>query len=261
MCIRLEEMTWAEVDAAQREGFHSALVVLGSIEQHGPHLPLGTDTLLGYAWGEAIARRLGHTLLAPVVRPGLSSHHQGFAGTLTLEEETFQDTVAQVCQSLARAGFRVILLFCSHGGNWPAVFVLREHLERGLPKGTQLVLPDRETVDDIEREIYMFLGGKGIEEPVAGIHAGLRETSHVLDIAPASVRTDRAILGSTESDVIDLLRLGKPIAEISSSGVLGDATGASAELGRELNELVVKLYADALQAALRPDSGRETDGA
>jgi creatinine amidohydrolase/Fe(II)-dependent formamide hydrolase-like protein len=61
--------------------------------------------------------------------------------------------------------------------------------------------------------------------------------------------------------VIDLLRLGKPIAEISSSGVLGDATGASAELGRELNELVVKLYADALQAALRPDSGRETDEA
>jgi creatinine amidohydrolase len=258
MMIRMEDMTWLELQAALRGGFDTVLLVLGSIEQHGPHLPLATDTILGYAWGEAIARELGETLLAPVIRPGLSRHHLGFPGTLTLDEFAFQSTVEQVSVSLALTGFRTLIPFCSHGGNWPALFSIRRRLEDALPATTQLVLLDEATVEGIEREIYSFLRARGIPEAVAGIHAGLRETSHVLAVSASAVRRDSAVCGWVGESGSELLGEGKSIMEISETGVFGDATAASEELGRELNDLMVRLYADAFRAAAGPDTTEAT---
>lgn len=250
MYNRLEEMTWPELQEAIIDGVDTALLVLGSIEQHGPHLPLGTDTILGYAWGEAIAERLGSTIVVPVVRPGLSRHHLGFAGTLTLEESTFQDVVIQICTALAQTGFRKVIPFCSHGGNWPAIFAMRQRLLDALPKGSTLVLLDRGTIDGIEDSIYAFLQGRGIEKPIAGTHAGLRETSHMLDIAASSVRVERVTCGWVGTSARPLIDKGKRILEFSQSGIIGDAVGSTEALGRELNDLTVRLYVDAFRKAL-----------
>ena len=72
---KLEEMTWPEIRDALQNGMRTVVVCAASIEQHGPHLAERTDTTLGYAEAEALARRLGDALVAPVIRPGLSAHH------------------------------------------------------------------------------------------------------------------------------------------------------------------------------------------
>ena len=250
MVNRLEDMTWQELREAIASGTDTALLVLGSVEQHGPHLPLGTDTILGYAWGEAIAERLGSTIVVPVVRPGLSRHHLGFTGTLTLEEATFQDVVLQVCSSLAQTGFTKVILFCSHGGNWPAVFAMRQRLLDALPGGVSLVLVAPATVDEIEDRLYSFLRERGVEKPVAGTHAGLRETSYMLEIAEPCVRKELATCGWVGLSAKKLLDEGRRICDFSESGIIGDARGSNRALGKELNELTVRLYVEAFREEL-----------
>jgi creatinine amidohydrolase len=78
--VRLAEITWPEVETALDEGRRTAVVTVGSIEQHGPHLPLSTDTLYGDELAARIATRLGDALAAPAIRPGCSGHHMAFPG-------------------------------------------------------------------------------------------------------------------------------------------------------------------------------------
>ena len=78
--LLLEEMTWPAVEAAIAGGKTTVVFACGAVEQHGPHLPLGTDTYLGTAIAERAARLAGNTLVAPTLRPGLSEHHMGFPG-------------------------------------------------------------------------------------------------------------------------------------------------------------------------------------
>jgi len=248
--VRMEDMSWSEVRDALRAGFDKVLLVLGSIEQHGPHLPLGTDTLLGYAWGEAMARELDGTLLAPVMRPGLSQHHLGFPGTLTLDEPTFQSVIEQVSVSLAQTGFRTVIPFCSHGGNWPSLFGMRKRLECVLSGRAKLVLLSEDVVAGIEGKIYTSLRLRGVSEGVAGIHAGLRETSHVLAISSSAVRREAAVRGWIGDSAVKVLSRGTPIAKITETGVFGDATVATEQLGAELNALTVRLYVEAFREAM-----------
>src|SRR5512144_2375166 len=87
--VILAELTWPEVrellDSGQAD---TAVIAVGATEQHGPHLPLGTDALLAQAIGERLASRLGRALLAPTVTVGRSEHHLALAGTVSLTQET-----------------------------------------------------------------------------------------------------------------------------------------------------------------------------
>jgi creatinine amidohydrolase len=116
--INLFEMTRPEVEQAIAAGVDTVVVPLGSTEQHGMHLPLGTDAILGEAIGDRVARALGNALLAPGLLIGCSEHHMDFAGSLTLSKETFSAVVADVCRSLAHHGFGHIALIPTHGGNF-----------------------------------------------------------------------------------------------------------------------------------------------
>ena len=89
----------------------------GSTEQHGRHMPLGTDAVLGDEIGWALADRLD-AFMAPTVRFGCSEHHLSFPGTISLSDETFQRIVTDVVASLSRHGFRRIVLLPTHGGNF-----------------------------------------------------------------------------------------------------------------------------------------------
>ena len=86
--LDLEMMTWPQVKAELAAGRDTVVVPFGAVEQHGPHLPLGTDAFFGDEIGRAVAARL-EAFLAPTVRVGCSRHHMAFAGTLTLEDDTF----------------------------------------------------------------------------------------------------------------------------------------------------------------------------
>src|SRR3989304_3169374 len=89
----------------------------GAVEQPGPHLPLGTDAIFGDEIGLAVAERLD-AFLAPTVRVGFSPHHMAFAGTLTVDEETFGVVARSIVRALAGHGFRRIVLLPTHGGNF-----------------------------------------------------------------------------------------------------------------------------------------------
>src|SRR5437879_8390733 len=98
-----------------------AVVCAASTEQHGPHLPEATDALLGAAYAEGLARRLGDALVAPMIRPACSEHHMAFAGSLTIPETLLMDLLDAYLASLRRHGFERFVVFSSHGGNFPVL--------------------------------------------------------------------------------------------------------------------------------------------
>src|SRR5919112_438192 len=103
-------MTSARVQAEVGRGRSTVVVPFGAVEQHGPHLPLDTDAVLGDRLGPLLAERLG-ALCAPTMRIGCSQHHLAFAGTLSLRAETLRMVVHDLVDRLARHGFgRVVLL-------------------------------------------------------------------------------------------------------------------------------------------------------
>ena len=110
-----------------------------SIEQHGPHLPTATDTIIGYALAEAVAAKLGNALVAPVIRPALSFHHIDFPGTITLRMPTFVKVLEEYCESLKVHGFKNIVLFVSHGGNADALKAFTPSIAKNIGPEIQLL--------------------------------------------------------------------------------------------------------------------------
>src|SRR6266446_447913 len=134
----LAEMTWQEIDKLDR----STVVVasFGAMEQHGAHLPLETDTLVG----RELARRLDEAcqnrlLVLPTQWLGLSTHHMSFAGTISASVETYLALAAEVIESIAQAGFKKILVLNSHGGNMSALDVVLTKCRLKYPD-TRIVL-------------------------------------------------------------------------------------------------------------------------
>ena len=115
--LHLDCLTWPEIKEEIQNGRVTVIVPFGSTEQHGRHMPLGTDAVLGDVFGWGLAERLD-AFLAPTVHYGCSEHHLAFAGTISLNEDTFQRIVMDVVTSLSRHGFRRIVLLPTHGGNF-----------------------------------------------------------------------------------------------------------------------------------------------
>src|SRR5438067_13868653 len=115
--VELDRMTWPEVKAEIDAGRDTIVIAFGATEQHGPHLPLATDALLGDHLAALVADRLD-AFVAPTVRIGCSEHHLEFPGTLSVAEDTFHELVADLVRSLARGGFRRVVLLPTHGGNF-----------------------------------------------------------------------------------------------------------------------------------------------
>lgn len=134
--MRLDHCTWPEVEARLRR--HAGILLpLGSTEQHGPTGLIGTDSLTAFAVAERAAEHLD-TLVAPVLPFGIAEHHMAFPGTVALRADTFAAAVGDTLQSLARHGFRIVLVVNGHGGNMPAlkgIFAQAEALVPGLRCG------------------------------------------------------------------------------------------------------------------------------
>lgn len=207
---RLSDSSWPEIAALARAG--AILVVpIGATEQHGPHLPVTTDADLAVAVVEAAAEHDPLLVVAPVVAYGSSGEHNGFAGTLSIGQEVTEELLVQLGRS-ATGVFAHVVLACTHGGN-------ASPLARAL----------RRLADE--------------ERPVTGwwprwegdLHAGRTETSLMSAVAPERVHLDAAVAGDTRSldELLPLLQAGG-VRSVSSTGVLGDPTGADADEGREL---------------------------
>ena len=136
--IQISEMSWVDIQRALDRGFSTVVFAVGSNEQHGPHLPTSTDSLIGDALANKVAGKLGNALQAPSINVGCSEHHMAFPGTISLKPETLKSLIRDYCVSLAKQGFKNIIILPSHGGNFNAVREVTDELNRSL-EGTKVV--------------------------------------------------------------------------------------------------------------------------
>lgn len=234
---RLEGFTSPELEGLLESAEPPLLVVpLGATEQHGPHLPLGTDTLLAEVLARDLASRRGDCLVAPPLPYGASGEHAGFAGTLSVGAAVLEELVVELVRSAA--GFRGVVLVSAHGGNAGplarAVARLTGEGRRALawwPRAADLV-------------------GAGLGRVDA--HAGFLETSLVLALAPEEVRTGCARAGAREPLAALWPRLRRDgVAAVAPNGVLGDPEGASADAGASARRALVSALDAAVDAFSR----------
>jgi creatinine amidohydrolase len=252
--LMLEEMTSPEVKQAIASGYKTVIVAAGSIEQHGKHLPLGTDTMAGTTCALAIAKGLGKTLVAPTIRPGCSDHHMPFAGTITIPAEVLKDIARAYCRSLVKHGFERIVLLATHGGNITPLAEVAEEMSEELPN-CKIVSPLILGVPETETAMEPLLEKNGLTAEEGGIHAGFIETCEMLGspyhLLVKMEHAERGFVGNA-FEAIDKVTVDGhwKMTDLSSIGVLGDPRKATVESGEELNGMVnhvyVKLVAEAL---------------
>lgn len=241
--LELDRMTWPEVKAEQHAGRDRVVVAFGATEQHGPHLPLATDALIGDHLAWLVADRLD-AFVAPTVRIGCSEHHLAFAGTLSLSEDTFQEIVADIVRSAARSGFRRIVLLPTHGGNFHPLAAALDEL--GPVPGIQV-----QALTDLA--VLLAIAQLGADEhgvPVGdgGLHAGEWETSMLESIHPELVHPDRAEPGYTgdpQAAMSTIFEQG--VHAVAGNGVIGNPAQASAEHGARYWDKVLAIALDALE--------------
>src|SRR5262249_39180202 len=195
--VLMQELTWPEIKQAIADGKTTAVFACGAVEQHGPHLPTGTDDYLGTAIAERAARIAANALVAPTIRPGLSEHHMHFAGSFTLRPSTFVALIEDYCESLARHGFERIVIFPSHGGNADTMKAHAPLLARAFHGRCEIVVSPRS--DRFQRRSEL-LSERGVTIGRAGAHAGYTETSMMLDYRPDLVDMDEAAPGRCDDD-------------------------------------------------------------
>jgi len=240
----LPHLTWDEVEQYLRSS-DMVIIPVGSIEQHGRHLPLGSDMVQA----TEICLRIGQrakVLVAPAVLAGVSEHHMGFPGTIALSPETFEAVVYETAQSLIAHGFRRIVLYSGHGGNDPSI----SHVAFRINRETPAVAVDLARLEFPPPD-------PRIASLKADSHAGVEETSMMLFLAGGLVQMTKAenpqltyppdvqaVLektgGATQAALLDFMlfkpeRSGKRTStrEITNNGVVtgSDVKTASVELG------------------------------
>jgi creatinine amidohydrolase len=237
--VLLEEHTWPEVEMALEEGTRTVVVAVGSVEQHGPHLPLIMDTLQGDELSRRIAEKLGDALVAPTIRPGCSGHHMEFPGTITIPAETLMDLIRSYCRSLDKHGFEHIVLVAAHGGNFAPVNTVAPKIAREIDANV-IALADLDELMSLQNE-GLHEAGVEYEEPV--IHAGAIETAIVMAVNEGLVRPDRIEVGHEEKISTSRL-LSEGFRAITENGVLGDPREATSGAGEEILDTVATAYVE-----------------
>ncbi|NEU55520.1 creatininase family protein [Halorussus sp. MSC15.2] len=241
--VALADCTWPEIEAALEDGTRTAVVAVGAVEQHGPHLPLVMDALAGDELARRIAEELGDALAAPTIRPGCSGHHMEFPGTITIPPETLMDLIRSYCRSLDEHGFEHVVLVPTHGGNFAPVETVAPEIAREIDANV-VALADLDELMALQNE-GLRAAGVEYEEPV--VHAGAVETAVVLAVEEGLVRTDELEVGH-EGDVSTSRLLSEGFEAITENGVLGDPREATSEAGEAILDRIASAYAEKVEA-------------
>jgi creatinine amidohydrolase len=231
--IDLAQMTSPEIETAIKRGYTTVVFAVGSNEQHGPCLPVSTDTVLGDALALSVAEGLGNALKAPTINVGCSEHHMRFPGTITLSKETLQRVVREYVGSLSRHGFKRIVVLPSHGGNFGPLGEIGDELQR-LHLGIKVVV-----YSDLQGfvGVLMRTGERlGVSPEASGAHAGESEVWMLLWAKGGMVRMDLipdavGYMGGFDEDTAQRI-FEHGIGALSPNGVLGDPADASGRHGR-----------------------------
>ena len=229
--MKLAEMTWPEVAALSRDVV--VVIPTGSLEQHGAHLPLFTDTMLVTSVCESTEDEIADKmLLTPTLWLGASAHHIEFAGSLSNSYEGYSKSLQQTVLSLAKHGFWKFYVVNGHGGNTSLNDIALRELKLEMPKLLLGTVGYFDFVEDLCAEL--------MEGPVKHIqHACEAETSLMMHVAPHLVRTDLRRDDGLTGSVPGIIH---PFNERTEAGSLGFATLGTAVKGKQLfDEAVIGL--------------------
>ena len=244
------EMAWTDFQARDMART-IAVLPLAATEQHGPHLPLGTDTFIieGYI-AQVVQRVPGElaVLFLPVQNCGLSIEHTDFPGTLSLPAEPLITAWTKLCESVHRTGCRKLVLLNSHGGDAAILDMIAHDLRARLGMLVVMASWHRFGAQD---------GLFSVHEQAHGIHAGEIETSLMLNFWPDLVRTEEAADFASKSVEMERefnwLRSGRPTGfgwmsqDLSASGAMGNAAAANARKGEACADYGATAFIELLQ--------------
>jgi len=258
----LSHLAWPEAEAAARQGA-VVLIPTGAHEQHGHHLPLGTDAMLVTAvvrGAVAAAKPRAPVLYAPTIWFGFSPHHMDFPGTISLSTGTYLAVVAETCRSLWQHGFHRLVLINGHGGN-------------ASPLRT--VVADLRAREDIRVAVFSYwdLAAAFIKtwrrSEEGGInHACEMETALMLSVHESLVQMDKAARHIPPprsayfgQDLVSAGRvvIGSRVRDRSATGVMGDPTVATRERGEALFKVIVAEVARFIEEAATWDDPSGSD--
>jgi creatinine amidohydrolase len=242
----LARLAWPELDALLAAGSRSAVLPLGSTEQHGPHLPFATDTLVADALAAGVCARVAGSVRLPALPFGCASEHLGFPGTIHLAPETLLSILEDALASLARHGFRRALVFSAHGGNTGLLRDAAPRLARAAPGLDVVVFAD---AGRVEAALLAAAARFGVAPEAAGHHAGEIETSLLLALAPGDVRAERRAPGLAVAGGDAQAVFYPDLRARAPSGVVGDPTGARPERAAAYLEAWVDVLVGAFEGA------------
>jgi creatinine amidohydrolase len=242
-------MRWADLsspevgDRAIGTGREVGLLPVGATEQHGPHLPTGTDTILATAIAEAVSARTD-ALVLPSIAIGCSyGHGTELPGTFSVTPESLADTVRQVVEWAAHSGLRRVLVVNGHFGNQAALAVASDHIRFHRPDLRVGIVSWWAATQPVVAEVV-----KDGED----IHANRAETSIMLAVAPELVRMDLAS-GADDPDRTPGLIFRYTAPSLSTNGVTGSPSQATVELGEWLFKETVDALVDMVDAGRREE--------
>ena len=245
--VFVEELTWTEVGARLRDGTRSVIVPTGGTEQNGPHMVLGKHNFIIREASERIARELGNTLVAPVIayvpEGNLSppSGHMRYPGAITLPDEHFRVLLEMTARSFAVHGFENVIFIGDSGGN-----------QRGMAAVAEMLNAEWAADGSPSRVLYVadyyrgngfrdWLLEQGFAPEAIGSHAGITDTSQLWHVAPDQIRPEARVKDGG----------------FEMSGVRGDPTLASPELGARGIEFKVSTTVRRVREMLAERTGRD----
>lgn len=249
--LMLEQLTWPELDEV-RDEIELVIFPLGATEQHGPNTSLATDTVRARALTKMIGDNYGNrVLIGPTLPIGLSYHHMKFLGTLSFSMQTYIQVIRDICWSLNQHNFKRVLFVTGHGGNKRVVHEYATEAKKEFDMDIYITSMGGSLVKELSDK-YDFTEFKG--------HACEVETSQTMFLAPEHVRKEK--LEKAKFNELSKYRHKKYVydggmfwdyKEVTSNGALGDATRASYDFGREMNELVLKKIKDFIDQIILKD--------
>ena len=254
----MKSMYWWDYTSKELSKLAPECVVfqpIASVEQHGPHLPVGTDSFICQAFSDALRQKLEEKnypgLFLPFMAYGKGNEHLDYPGTVTYSVETFMSMLMDIGRSVARAGVKKFVFINAHGGNSEVLDIICRELR--IETGMQVFALN--PLIRMNPDLTDVLSEK---EARVGIHAGRVETSFILHLRPDTVRKDLMNCdysvdfdGFKYIDYSGKVSFGWMTHDVTRTGTIGDTAGANAEEVPRMLEEVTTMMVEACGEILR----------
>jgi len=245
--VWMQELSWLDIKEAMEHGYDTVFVGFGATEQHGPHLPIFTDTLTASGLCGLAALYFDNVLVAPTLTAGSSIIHRFFPGTFNMDTDILYEYVKEYCMCLIKQGFKHVFLVPTHGGNFSTVERVEEYFSE-----TKYHICSAYPCGDFIQCLRNMTDELKIPRNIAGTHSGEMETAIYMyltgDLSVMN-RAETGFLGNYDEERQKGIEKG--MAYLSPSGIIGDAKQASYANGKYYVDGIVSFIVENVQERLK----------